>query len=60
VINAIPIIAYHDIESSNKIPYSTDVTLFAQEMKYLHDHGFNVIRLSDLAFDNKTNFLYTK
>jgi hypothetical protein len=60
VITAIPIIAYHDIESSKKIPYATDVTLFAQEMKYLHDNGFRVIRVSDLGFDNKTNSLYIK
>jgi peptidoglycan/xylan/chitin deacetylase (PgdA/CDA1 family) len=60
VITAIPIIAYHDIESSKKIPYAVDVTLFAQEMKYLHDNGFRVIRLSDLGFDNKTNFLHIK
>ncbi|NAL78517.1 hypothetical protein DYY65_09775, partial [Nitrososphaera sp. AFS] len=60
MINAIPIIAYHDIESSKKIPYATDVNLFSQEMKYLHDNGFRVIRLSDLGFDNKTNILYIR
>jgi peptidoglycan/xylan/chitin deacetylase (PgdA/CDA1 family) len=59
VINAIPIIAYHDIESK-KVPYGTDVTLFSQEMKYLHDNGFRVIRLSDLGFDNRTNMLYIR
>ncbi|NAL78304.1 hypothetical protein DYY65_08665 [Nitrososphaera sp. AFS] len=60
MINAVPIIAYHDIESSKKIPYATDVNLFFQEMKYLHDNGFRVIRLSDLGFDNKTNVLYIR
>lgn len=60
MINAVPIIAYHDIESSKKIPYATDVILFFQEMKYLHDNGFRVIRLSDLGFDNKTNVLYIR
>jgi peptidoglycan/xylan/chitin deacetylase (PgdA/CDA1 family) len=59
-INAIPIIAYHDIDSKKKTPYTTDVTLFAQEMKYLHDHGFRVIRVSDLSYDNKTNIVYVK
>ena len=60
MINAVPIIAYHDIESSKKIPYATDVSLFSQEMKYLHDNGFIVIRLSDLGLDNRTNVLYIR
>ena len=51
---------------NKKTPYSTDVTLFAQEMKYLHDNGFNCTKRHhslyhhDLGYDTKNNFLYIK
>jgi hypothetical protein len=57
-INAIPILGYHDIDNKKNTPYTTDVILFELEMKYLHDHGFRVIRLSDLGYDTKTNTLH--
>src|SRR5919204_3833091 len=44
VIDAIPIIAYHDIDYDKAID-STDVNLFDQEMKYLHDNGFKVLTM---------------
>ncbi|HEY5631481.1 MAG TPA: hypothetical protein VIR31_05090 [Nitrososphaeraceae archaeon] len=55
MINAIPVIGYHDI-----IPAYTDVSytsessdttlnLFEAEMKYLHDNGFRVITFYDLG-----------
>jgi hypothetical protein len=59
-INAIPIIAYHDVEINKQMSYNPDVNLFAQEMKYLHDQGFEVIRLSDLRCDSNTNLLCIK
>jgi hypothetical protein len=58
-ILAIPIIAYHSIDN-NKTRDSTDVSLFAQEMKYLHDNGFRVLTVNDLGYDIKNNFLYIK
>ncbi|HET7390105.1 MAG TPA: hypothetical protein VFJ51_04715, partial [Nitrososphaeraceae archaeon] len=58
-ILAVPIVAYHMIDNT-KAPYSTDVTLFDQEMKYLHDNGFKVLTVNDLGYDTKNNFLYIK
>ena len=58
-ILAVPIVAYHMIDN-NKAPYSTDITLFDREMKYLHDNGFKVLTVNDLGYDTKNNFLYIK
>jgi hypothetical protein len=59
VVQAIPIIVYHRIDNSGA-QYSTNVSLFAEEMKYLHDNGFKVISLDDLVYDNSTNSFYFK
>jgi hypothetical protein len=56
---AVPIIGYHSIDN-NKTRDSTDVGLFAQEMKYLHDNGFRVLTLNDLGYDTKNNVLYIR
>ena len=58
-ILAVPIVAYHMIDNT-KTPYSTDVTLFDREMKYLHDNGFKVLTINNLGYDTKNNFLYIK
>jgi peptidoglycan/xylan/chitin deacetylase (PgdA/CDA1 family) len=58
-IDAIPIIVYHRIDNS-KAPYSTTVSLFAAEMKYLHDNHFSVIGMANMAYDNVTNSFYLK
>ena len=59
VINAIPLIAYHDID--NKMARSsTNVNLFGAEMKYLHDNGFKVMTMRDLGYDEMSNRLYVK
>ena len=58
-IMAIPIVAYHSIDN-NKTKDSTDVNLFAEEMKYLHDNNFKVLAMSDLGFDKNNNYLYIK
>jgi hypothetical protein len=55
--DAIPIVAYHSIDDTQG-PSSTDVNLFASEMKYLHDNGFKVIPMSDLRYDQITNNMY--
>ena len=60
-IKGVPIIVYHgfvpydNIEVS-KIPTDTSVSLFQQEMKYLHDNGFEVLDLRDLLNDTRINF----
>lgn len=59
VINAIPIIAYHDIDEEKAID-STDTNLFDQEMKYLYDNGFKVITMSDLEYDENSKYLYVR
>jgi peptidoglycan/xylan/chitin deacetylase (PgdA/CDA1 family) len=58
-INAIPIIGYHDIDNKKTIT-STNVSLFDAEMKYLHDNGFKVLTMSDLGYDENSNYLYIK
>lgn len=59
IINAIPIVAYHSVQDSN-LRDSTNVALFSQEMKYLHDNNFRVIRVSDLGYNQSTNTIYIK
>ena len=54
-----PIIGYHDIDNKKTIT-STDVNLFDAEMKYLHDNGFKVLTMSDLGYDENSNYLYIK
>lgn len=68
-INAIPIIVYHNIDYKNSsssnispdwIDSTIDVNLFEQEMKYLHDNGFQVLTMSDLGYNQTSNRLYIK
>ena len=59
IVDAIPIVAYHIIDNSLD-PSSTDINLFASEMKYLHDNGFKVIPMSDLGYDQTTNMMYIR
>jgi hypothetical protein len=65
IINAIPIIAYHDIvpysdASVTNEPSATTIILFDAEMKYLHDNGFRVLTFYNLGYDEKTNVFYIK
>ncbi len=64
-INAIPIVVYHNflidknyIEQPNLS--NTDAGLFSDEMKYLHDNGFKVLKTSDLGYNSGTNYIYIK
>jgi hypothetical protein len=50
---------YHGI-GDNKKDSVTDVDLFQKEMKYLYDNKFKVITISDLAFNEKHDYLYIK
>jgi peptidoglycan/xylan/chitin deacetylase (PgdA/CDA1 family) len=64
-VNAIPLIAYHDIVSLPDItlssePSATTLNLFNAEMKYLHDNGFNVLTFYNLGYDAKNNIFYLK
>jgi hypothetical protein len=59
MINAIPLIAYHNI-GNDMTRSSTDVGLFASEMKYLYENGFKVINMKDLRYDEMSNRLYVK
>jgi peptidoglycan/xylan/chitin deacetylase (PgdA/CDA1 family) len=64
-INAIPIVVYHDFIADRNHIYQpnqsfTDVGLFDQEMKYLHDNGFKALMMSDLQYNDSTTFLYIK
>jgi peptidoglycan/xylan/chitin deacetylase (PgdA/CDA1 family) len=66
LINAIPIIVYHRIDagaggssySSGGEGSATDVNLFAQEMKYLHDNGFTVLTMANLRYNQNDASLY--
>jgi peptidoglycan/xylan/chitin deacetylase (PgdA/CDA1 family) len=66
IINAIPVIGYHDIIATyTDVSYtdkSSDTTLdlFEAEMKYLHDNGFRVITFSDLGYDENSNSFHIK
>jgi hypothetical protein len=40
--------------------YNTDIKLFNAQMKYLHDNGYKVLTMADLAYDDKSNYLYLK
>ena len=55
-------IKFHTFVNStnSKGKISTSAQLFEQEMKYLHDNGFKVIRMSDLGFSTANDVLYVK
>jgi peptidoglycan/xylan/chitin deacetylase (PgdA/CDA1 family) len=64
-INAIPIVVYHEFVVNSDLKYlpdksDTDVGLFSAEMKYLHDNGFKVIKMSDIGYNQSNNYLYIK
>jgi hypothetical protein len=63
-IGAIPIITYHNLTNSMKeydsAASTITVSLFAQEMKYLHDNGFRVLLLNQVGFDPIKNVFYLK
>jgi hypothetical protein len=64
-IEAIPIVVYHNFLIDKNHIYQpnesfTDVDLFTNEMKYLHDNGFNVLKISDLGYNPSTNYIHIK
>jgi hypothetical protein len=58
-ISAIPIVIYHRVDDSGT-EYSTTPRLFEEEMKYLHDNGFDVLSIRDIGYDERNNTLYIK
>ena len=58
-LEVIPIIVYHRIDNSGA-QYRTTVSLFSEEMKYLHDNGFKVINMAALVYNNVTNSFHLK
>ena len=56
---AVPIIGYHSVDT-NRTRDSTDVSLFAKEMKYLHDNGIKVLTVRDLGYDKQNQVLYIR
>jgi polysaccharide deacetylase len=63
-IGAFPIITYHNLTNNmdeyDNAASTITVSLFAQEMKYLHDNGFRVLLLNQLGFDPVKNAFYLK
>lgn len=60
VINAIPLITFHDVDLATNQPYITNVGLFDQLMKYLHDNGFRVLTMANLGYDTASSTLYVQ
>ncbi|HEY7080112.1 MAG TPA: polysaccharide deacetylase family protein [Nitrososphaeraceae archaeon] len=63
IINTIPIITYHNftnITNMNYVrnKYTTDINLFAREMKFLQDNHFIVLPMSDIRYNENTKYLY--
>jgi peptidoglycan/xylan/chitin deacetylase (PgdA/CDA1 family) len=59
-IKAIPIIIYHRVGDNSADTYNTDMKLFDTQMRYLHDNGYKVLTMADLAYNEKGNYLYIK
>ena len=59
-INAVPVVTFHNVAQTTNKPYYTNVGLFDQLMKYLHDNGFRVLTLKQIGYDTQTNSFYLK
>ncbi len=59
-ILTIPIIVYHNVATTSEGTLTISEDLFDKEMKYLHDNNFKVITMSDLGYNQSSNFLYVK
>ena len=54
-ISAVPLVMFHNVRPVNNVPYTTNVAIFDQLMKYLHDNGFRVLSMNKLVYDAKNN-----
>lgn len=52
---AVPLITFHNVRPVNNVPYTTNVGVFAELMKYLHDNGYKVLDMASLRYDTKAN-----
>jgi peptidoglycan/xylan/chitin deacetylase (PgdA/CDA1 family) len=64
-LKAFAVLKYHEFMDAQNKDYrknnlATSGSLFETEMKYLHDNGFKVIRMSDLGYDAKKNLIFLK
>ncbi|MGC1927572.1 MAG: polysaccharide deacetylase family protein, partial [Candidatus Nitrosopolaris sp.] len=59
-INAVPLITFHNVALTTNHPYYTNVGLFDQLMKYLHDNAFKVLTFKQLGYNTQTNTFYLK
>ena len=64
-LKAFAVLKYHEFMDGQNKDYrknnlATSGSLFETEMKYLHDNGFKVIRMSDLGYDTKKNLIFLK
>ena len=55
---AVPVIGYHSIDNYTR--YDTSPELFDREMQYLYENGFNVLKLTDLGYDEEEHHFYIK
>jgi peptidoglycan/xylan/chitin deacetylase (PgdA/CDA1 family) len=55
---AVPLITFHNVRPVNNVPYTTNVGVFAELMKYLHDNGYKVLDMANLRYDTKANTLH--
>jgi peptidoglycan/xylan/chitin deacetylase (PgdA/CDA1 family) len=55
---AVPLITFHNVRPVNNVPYTTNVGVFAELMKYLHDNGYKVLDMANLKYDTKSNVLH--
>ena len=59
-INVVPLVTFHNVRPVNNVPYTTNVGVFDELMKYLHDNGFRVLSMNNLGYDAKNNAFYIK
>ena len=57
-ISAVPLVTFHNVRPVNNVPYTTNVGVFAELMKFLHDNGYKVLDMANLRYDTKGNTLH--
>jgi len=55
---AVPLITFHNVRPVNNVPYTTNIDVFADLMKYLHDNGYKVLNMANLKYDTKSKVLH--
>jgi peptidoglycan/xylan/chitin deacetylase (PgdA/CDA1 family) len=57
-IRVVPLLIFHNIEWVTNHPYNTNVGLFDQLMKYLHENHFKVLTYKQLGYNTQSNTFY--